>query len=218
MAELDPADPLTWHFQATLHLYLRDIDGYRRDCREIVARFLSTTALETAQQAAMTCLLAPTGIDDPARLLDSMQRLNNSNGAGNWFGWNALTLGMGYYRPGKYAEALAALAPVSSDSNLIGSSALAFRAMAHHQLNQYAEARNSLDDARSRLARKVSPGPEETQSIWWNWLHCQIFVRDAEALIPAVPNDGPTVATSAQADVARRERKSARTSLPSKPP
>src|SRR5262249_26473016 len=53
--ELDPKNHLTWHDAAPLLLEVGDIDGYRRVCREMLARFGRPTDPYVADRTAKTC-------------------------------------------------------------------------------------------------------------------------------------------------------------------
>src|SRR5262249_54878401 len=56
VAELDPADHLTWHFQATLLARAGDLEGYRRVCRDMLARFGDSDKAVVVQRVGTACL------------------------------------------------------------------------------------------------------------------------------------------------------------------
>src|SRR5262249_1863652 len=62
--ELDPSDHGNWNRDAPLRLYLGDVEGYRRDCRVLLAQFSQTDDPKIADRTAKTCLLAPAAVPD----------------------------------------------------------------------------------------------------------------------------------------------------------
>ena len=59
VTKLNPADHLSWHFQATLHLQVGDLEAVGRDCEAMMERFGATSDALVAQRIAIACLLMP---------------------------------------------------------------------------------------------------------------------------------------------------------------
>jgi uncharacterized protein HemY len=89
------------------------------------------------------------------------------------------TLGVAWYRVGRYERALEALRRATAlDAARRGGPSpteMAVRAMAHHRLGQAAEARADLDALRTRMKAPEAEKDRESQT----------FLHEAEALIDA---------------------------------
>src|SRR5262249_11956317 len=153
----------TWHFQATLLARAGDLEGYRRVCRDMLARFGDSDKAVVVQRVGTACLIAPKGIDHPASVVGMMKRVERVAN------WHDITLALGHYRQGQWEEAVDALATFSKVSWDYDVVALAIRAMAQHKQDQPEAARQTLQQAREGLARFALPGPGELQTIWYNW-------------------------------------------------
>src|SRR5262249_3454282 len=125
--ELDPKDAHARNYQRALLVYLGDLEGYRRACREDEARLVAEG-------------------QDPAD--DECQGQYQSTG------FSLLLDGIRDYRQGQFAGAVRQLVQVPARTKHPYSLTLAdlFLAMAHQRLGQPAEARRELDAARTRLA------------------------------------------------------------------
>jgi eukaryotic-like serine/threonine-protein kinase len=186
-AELDPANHWYPFRAAPLHLWAGDVVGYSRVCRAMLQRFQRTQSLEVADRTAKTCLLAPDAVPD----LDRVQKLadwvvtgTEKHGAYHWF---LFVKGLAEYRAGRHAEAvkwLERFAP-GADGAHIDASAFAVLAMAQHRLGQEEKARTALHSGQAIVAEKM-PDPaagRPFEGMWEDWLHCQILLREAEALL-----------------------------------
>jgi len=202
--ELDPEDHLTWHLQAALQLQVGDLDGYRRDCRDMLARFGKTKNGTEAERIAAACLLAPQGTEDVPAILTLLEAVPS---AYKFMFWNGVTLGRGHYRQGHFAQAAEVLARVPHNNDFTTSAALACLAMCQQKQNQPDAARQSLQQARDTMARLARPGPGALQDNWYDWVHCQVILREAEILIPSAPAVAGTSGSTAQDYAAQRDRK-----------
>src|SRR5262249_3487586 len=63
-----------WHRDAPLCLLLDDVEGYRRDSRQMLARFSQTDDPKIAERTAKTCLLLPDAVSDLAPVLQLAER------------------------------------------------------------------------------------------------------------------------------------------------
>jgi hypothetical protein len=101
--------------------------------------------------------------------------------------WFVFVKGLAEYRAGRHAEAvkwLERFAP-SADGAQIDASAFAVLAMAQHRLGQEEKARTALHHGQVIVAEKM-PDPaagRPFEGMWQDWLHCQILLREAEALV-----------------------------------
>src|SRR5262249_7024902 len=71
---LDPSDHWNWVHDAPLRLLLDDVEGYRQDCREMLARFSRTDDPTVADRTAKACLLLPDAVGDLAPVLQLAER------------------------------------------------------------------------------------------------------------------------------------------------
>jgi tetratricopeptide (TPR) repeat protein len=182
VTELYPREHWYWYYRSALELYLGDVDGYRRSCREMLKRFGSTDDLYIAVRTAMTCSLSPDAVSDfdPVLKLAGLAVEKNSS-----YGWAIFAKGLAEYRARHYAGAVDMLKREQWRAGKFPlhfqAAAFAVLAMACHQLSQTEEARTALGQARSILANKM-PKTEKGEH-WHDWLRAQILYREAEALM-----------------------------------
>jgi serine/threonine protein kinase/tetratricopeptide (TPR) repeat protein len=182
-AELDPANHWYPFRAAPLHLRAGDVAGYRRVCRAMLERFRGTQVLEIAERTAKTCLLAPDAVPD----LDRVQKLADRTVTGTENRWFLFVKGLAEYRAGQYAEAVKWLDRFGPDAHgtHIDATAFAVLAMAQQRLGQKEKARTALHSGQAIVAEKM-PNPAAVgpfQGMWQDWLHSQILLREAEALL-----------------------------------
>jgi Flp pilus assembly protein TadD len=60
-------------------------------------------------------------------------------------------------------------------------SAFAAMAMAHHQVGEHDQARVALEAARAIVVNK--PANALSGTFWFDWLHCELLLREAERLV-----------------------------------
>ena len=185
--ELEPANHLFVYHAATLHLRAGDIAGYRRACQAMLERFQDTDLPEVAERTAKTCLLLPNAVPD----LDRVQKLADRAVAGTEkhgdYRWFVFVKGLAEYRAGRDAEAVTWLKRFgpNADGVHVDASAFALLAMAQHRLGQEEQARAALHSAQVIFAKKM-PDPaagRPFEGFWQDWLHCEVLVREAEALL-----------------------------------
>jgi tetratricopeptide (TPR) repeat protein len=181
--ELAPGDPGWWGLGAELRLYMGDLPGYRRACRELLAR-LGVTAADHAARTARTCLLASDALPDLQAVFKLADVTIEKNGLERW---NLLTKALAEYRAGRFSTAIDWLRRVDpkADGESLDATAFALLAMARKRQGQADQARAALSQAQAILAPQL-PGPERSQHFgkyWESWLHCQILYREAESLL-----------------------------------
>ena len=85
----------------------------------------------------------------------------------------------------------------------IDASGFAVLAMAQHRLDHKEQARAALDSAQVIVAEKM-PDPaagRPFEGMWQDWLHCQILLREAEALLgKKLSSSPPSTNAAAKAD------------------
>jgi hypothetical protein len=208
--ELDPSDHLSWYSEAVLHLQFGDEAGYRRACREMLARFGQAKEDFIAERTAKTCLLAPGAVADLApvvRLAEQAVAIGTkgkeyagsvalgpqivvgavATGENKEYRWFLLARGMADYRTGGYTAALDRLRDClkpGAEDLYRDTTVHLFLAMTHHRLKQPKEALAELEKARALMDEKFpKPEREGLASNWGDWLRCQLFRREAEALL-----------------------------------
>jgi len=199
LSELAPDDFWAWYEVATLYQHVGDSSRYRIACREMLDRFEKPAASDPKMAAAMAkiCALAPDAVTDTSRV----DRLSDLGVTGTenhqYYRWFLLSKGLTEYRAGRHTQALEWLQrfrPSVAGTNYDGS-CFATIAMARHRLGQAAEARSAVAAAQALCAQKSQSALNGWA--WRDWLHCEILLREAEALIGAV---------SPQEAAAERER------------
>jgi serine/threonine protein kinase/Flp pilus assembly protein TadD len=189
---LDPSDHWNWHYDAPLRLFLGDVEGYRRDCREMVARFQGTDDPKIADRTVKTCLLLPDAVDDLAPVFRLAERAVTGTQQHWGYRFFLLSRAMADYRAGDFAQAIDQLNRMlsrkgerwySSDPYLDGTARL-FLAMAHQRLGHSEQARQALDQAR-RLGPRLSKtrGANSLGSLWDEALRFHIVRQEAERLV-----------------------------------
>jgi eukaryotic-like serine/threonine-protein kinase len=191
-AELEPANERYAYYAATLHLRGGDDAGYRRDCRAMLERFQDTQAPEVAYRTAKTCVLLPDAVPDFDRVQKLADRAVTGTEKHRYYRWFVLLKGLAEYRADRPAEALKWLERFAPNADGVHTDATAFavRAMAQHRLGQKEQARAALHSAQVIFAAKMpDPGAGRPFDVgWYEWLHCQIFLREAEVILGKNPS------------------------------
>jgi Flp pilus assembly protein TadD len=184
--ELDPSNSLFWHDEAVLRLKVGDVEGYRRVCRGMLARFGGSNSPVEAECIARTCCLAPGAVADYEPVLRLADRAVTGTENHQAYRWFLIARGMADYRAGRFAGAIdwlrKSLTPgADSEEPVRDGLAHAVLAMAHHRLGQAEEARKALDRARDLEERLPASGGNLT----YNWLRVHVVRREADALLGA---------------------------------
>src|SRR5205823_1332530 len=104
--ELDPSNHVTWHDASVVFLECGDVEGYRRVCGEMLARFGRTNAPNIAERTVKTCCLAPGGVKDYGPVLPLAELAVTASESHGDYRWFLLARGMADYRTGNFAGAL----------------------------------------------------------------------------------------------------------------
>jgi tetratricopeptide (TPR) repeat protein len=186
--ELDPNDHWERYHSATLHLHSGDVDGYRRDCRELLRRFGQTDDPVTAERTAKVCLLLPPADEDQTLVQRLAQLAVKGNGKHAYYGFFQLAKGMAEYRAGHFEQSMEWLrgsqkATVSSQASFKALAHL-FLAMAQHRLGHADEARTDLAQATKLIDAEVQKWkPDDGNMGEFDWFMPIIVRKEAEALL-----------------------------------
>ncbi|MCX6922354.1 MAG: hypothetical protein NT154_03930, partial [Verrucomicrobia bacterium] len=184
---LNPDENLNWFLLAPLLLETGDIDGYRKHCHAMLARFGTTNDPNIAQRTAKVCLLLPLDGADLAaasKLAETAVTLGKNDPPAAYC---QFARGLAEYRQANFAQAVEwtqkALSQPGTDYNR-DIQAYSVLSMALHRLNRAGEAHEALSKA-SELAGAKLPkldsgdlGPN-----WHNWIIAQTLLREAKVLI-----------------------------------
>ncbi len=185
--KLEPSNHGLWFQSAALRLHMGDRIGYRRACREMLARFGKTDAVYVLERTAKTCLLTPDAVTDFESVMKLADFAVKKIGSNPWIRWIQLTKALAEYRAGHVAAAIEWLQRVSPKANgdCLDATAFAALAMACQQQGQAEEARAALERGRAILAHKL-PKLDKGQQFgddWHDWLRCQILLHEAEEIL-----------------------------------
>jgi tetratricopeptide (TPR) repeat protein len=185
---LGPDDSWNWFMNAPLCLQVGDVEGYRRDCREMMKRFGLRENPQRDDLVAKTCLLAPEAVNEN----DSVGLLAGNAFPGtvneSAYHWYVVCKCLFEYRTGKFDDCVARVRDVldaKPDHAARDATALVIKAMAEQKRGKPDEARAALKEARVRIEvnmPKVERG-ELFGDDWHDWLRCQILLREAEKLL-----------------------------------
>jgi eukaryotic-like serine/threonine-protein kinase len=185
LLKFDPSNVYYWFKDAPLRLHFGNVEGYRLDCREMLARFGQTSDPQIAEQTAKTCLLAPDAVSDLGPVVQLAERAVTQDPQSAWF---QLARAAADYRTGHFAQAIERLNRTLSldrenepsidhwgKQNLcIAPTAHLFLAMAHHHLGHAREARQAVQEATKGQILDLR---------WHSWLRLQIIRSEAERLV-----------------------------------
>ena len=197
-AQLHPEDHMRWYLGAVVHLEAGNVEGYRENCREMLARFGDTTDPYVAERTAKTCALAPGGVPDPEVVVKLADRAVTGTEANVHYRFFVLSKGLAEYRAGRHAEAVRWMGRYAPEAGGLSWDGLAFSvlAMANHRLGHAEAARTALDAARAILKQQM-PDPANGRPFdegWHEWLRFGVLCREAEALLT------PSESTAGAAD------------------
>jgi WD40 repeat protein/Flp pilus assembly protein TadD len=192
--KLDPNDDWYWYPTAALRLQIGDTEGYRRICRDVLARFGNRAQL--AERISKTCLLIPDAVSDLGEVFKLADRAVTGTEQHPYYRWYVHAKGLAEYRAGRDAGAVAWLTRFSPRADGVHSDAAAFSilAMAQQRLGRAEAAREALGHARAILTKKMpDPGAGRPFTAAFpfsagdahDWLHAAILFREAEAFVGA---------------------------------
>jgi serine/threonine protein kinase/Flp pilus assembly protein TadD len=193
MLALDSADHGHWFQDAALRLQMGDLEGYRRVCQEMLARFGHTDDPVIADGTAKTCLLVPDEVHDLGPVLQLVNLAFTGTEHDPYYCWHLLLKGMAEYRAGHFADAIDRLNQALIlgrerryfNSRSLSGTAHALLAMGYHRLGRIAEARQALDQATALLEQPHSKiGSNWSIDLNWDdWLRFYLIRQEAKRLL-----------------------------------
>jgi eukaryotic-like serine/threonine-protein kinase len=186
LVELEPANHEHYHFLAPLLVQSGDVDAYRRHCARVVERFGKTDDPVVAERMAKDCLILPSSgadLDAVASMIDSALVANPDHWATGFFHF---AKGLSEYRQGNFASAVQWMQKAlenPKEFHFRDAQAYLVLAMAHHQLNQFDEARASFAQGMAVIETRPKPGSGGLGVDWNDWIVVHVLQREAAALI-----------------------------------
>jgi serine/threonine-protein kinase len=191
---LKPEKHPLWYQQTMLLLACGDEQGYRRHCRDMLARFGATQDPVIAERTAKSCLLLPCGTEQLHETSSLAETALAKGPDHEFYPFFELVKGLVEYREGSFAAAERRLGKLVADDNPdwnLAPPAYFILAMAQHRLGQSAKAGESLTRATKIMDEQV-PDLAHAGDSWHAWLMNRVFRSEAEALIlydPLFPAD-----------------------------
>jgi serine/threonine protein kinase/Flp pilus assembly protein TadD len=192
-----------WGHHALLRVYVGDIEGYRRVCRQIRERFGRSGTIDFSAQVVRAQALVPDTDDANTRsLADFADAIADSfPTSGPFLHLSAIA----NCRAGRYAEAIRRCHESIQAYGDYPAKVITYPilAIAHHRLGEPVEAQRALDWASGDIQRWTSEmyadGPltwvtgfgatGDWPLPWWEWLECELYYREARALLGMPPVD-----------------------------
>jgi eukaryotic-like serine/threonine-protein kinase len=190
----NPSEHDAWFGYAELCLFLGQEDEYRRDRRELLTRFGSSTEPAVHERVGRACLLLPgtkEELEDAVALTDRAVAAGRE-GHESAYPYYWFAKGLADYRVGRYDGAIAAMRGEASNADLMGPSPRLIMAMALHQKGRKDQALRALAEA--IVSYDWSAANADSHDPWI----AHILRREAESLIlPNLPAylDGKYVPT-----------------------
>jgi WD40 repeat protein/serine/threonine protein kinase len=174
-------DTFTARHWAYLRLRAGDIEGYRRVCQRLLERFGDTSAPDFAANTALACVQH----GDDATNWNAVAQLAERATRGNpTIGWYWHTLGVSYFRQGRFEQALQALD--QSDQKDPGWPGRILndvvRSMTLHQMGRAAEARQvfqRVSEWQAQYSNDPDDVPLNALNVWWDAVSFHNLAREA---------------------------------------
>ncbi len=182
--ELLPSSAGRCHQLAALLVTLGDVEGYRRLCQRMVARFADTKDRHTAERTAMACLILPSSGTDLGLIAGLTERAHKLRETS----YTDLIKGLAELRRGSYASAIELTkksfelpSPEADNRDLLGYMVLA---MAQYRMGKLEESRaawtKGSQHAQSKLPRLDSG---YLGASWQHLLIAYALMKEAKILI-----------------------------------
>jgi tetratricopeptide (TPR) repeat protein len=195
LVELDPGNANCWFRDAPLRLQVGDVEGYRRDCREMLTRFQSRANHYVADFTAKTCFLLPDSVPDLEPALKLARRSLAGTEKDIAYRWFLVCKALAEYRAGQFDAAVKAVSDVAPvpEGSVLDATSYIILALAQIRQGHPAEAGQTLARARGIRDRnwpQFDRG-QRFDDAWDDWLRCDILQREAESLINGKAQPGP---------------------------
>ena len=203
--KLDPSDGVAGIRTAVMYVQVGDDAGYRRHCLAMLDRADAKRPTPAGAYAVKSCLLSakPAEIERATRLaqLAFDSDVAAFPGTDN-HGWWQFDLGLAEYRNGHFARSADLLRKCRRSGGVLEVQASLILAMDCQRVGRKDDASRLLS-ACTKVLRATGLEGSDNGSSWDGWLACELFRREAEALIrdtPARPAEAkaanPTGATT----------------------
>jgi Flp pilus assembly protein TadD len=163
--EIAPDDSDLWRFEAYALSGAGDLAGYRRVCRDMLARFKNTRERTVAYDVVDACVIRADAVEDISALM-SLAELG-----AQWYVGGARMLGAACCRTGRFADAVRHYQQVAELTPLRARDWL-YLSMAHHGLGRVDDARQCLDRAKRWIATAKPQRLHDLsgdQPVWGGW-------------------------------------------------
>jgi hypothetical protein len=173
-----------------LQVQVRDLDGYRKTCRQAVAQFRGTQDPITAERIAKDCLMLPdSGVDLSlvGAWADTAVTAGKDSGDLPWF---QLCKGLAEYRQGHFAGAVDWTQKVLSQTGHDQErdlQAYMVLAMAQYGSKQAEEARAVLAKGVEIAEKKLPRLDSGNLGNWIDWIIAHTLMREAKTFIEGQP-------------------------------
>ena len=209
VVEFEPEDPEAYRLLAPLLVQSGDLEGYRRHCARIVARFGGTYDPVIAERMAKDCLILPS---PGADLTTESNWANTAVTEGEnhpYLAYFQFVKGLAEYRQGHFASAAEWTQKVLTQTGEVpfrDVEAYMVMAMAQHRSRQ-------PDQARAALAKGVEIAETKLPKLdsgdlgddWLDWIIAHALMSEAKALLGTQPataeRDSKQVVWSKNSDV-----------------
>jgi WD40 repeat protein/serine/threonine protein kinase/tetratricopeptide (TPR) repeat protein len=187
LIEAEPNEHTNYHLLAPLLVQSRDLEGYRRHCAQVLARFGNTTNPVVAERMAKDCLiLADPAIDleQVARLADTAVTKGNGNSSFVYF---EFAKALAEYRQGHFQSAIDWAQKVLAvpDQYFRDAQVNLVLAMALQKCGKLSEARAALENGAHAIGTKAPKlGSAAVGGNWWSdWIIARALLEEAKGLI-----------------------------------
>jgi serine/threonine-protein kinase len=186
--EASPSNHVFCHWLAPALVADGDIEGYRRCCEKILARFGGATVPAIAERMAKACLILPSSGVDPDVVGKMAQTAVSEGMNAPLFPYFQFAKGLAEYRQGRFASAVdwtgMALKSSRWPDDYRDIQAYSVLAMARYQLKQIDEARQALANGTDLASRKLPKADSGNLGPNWNdWILADTLLREAKGLI-----------------------------------
>jgi eukaryotic-like serine/threonine-protein kinase len=189
---IEPHGHYPWIETATVHLYIGDLDGYRRACGLMLREFGETEDPAIAERVAKACMLRPVAVEDQKLIQKLAERAVTNTEKHPTYPYYMLCKGIADCRAGRSGQAIDWLQRSLTTREIsrpdFSSLAHLFLSLAHHRLGERDEARQAMEKARAMIdaelrSRQLEGGRQGST----DWLRSMIVLREVQALLNENP-------------------------------
>jgi len=192
LVKFDAADHTLHHSLAPLLVQTGDLEGYRRHCAEMLARFGGTSDAAVAERMVKDCLIVPIpGVDLKAVAQLAQAAVTQGNSPGLAF--VQFAKGLADYRTGDYAGAAALMGQVIAAGGVPfrGAQASAVLAMAQSRLHRPGDAEAALAQGAAIFGQMTGPQSGGLIPDWTDWIIAHALLSEAESVVHGTSANTP---------------------------